>query len=82
MRSAVTKKARLDEKQNQTTTANINYIQNFMSIKKINNKIKIASDNLIVFKRINLRNVFNCFVWNEERHPRQVRHTEKFDLNR
>ena len=34
MRSAVIKKARLDEIQNQTTTTNINYIQNF-SIKKI-----------------------------------------------
>ena len=31
MRSAIIKKARQDEQQNQTTTTNINYIQNFMS---------------------------------------------------
>ena len=35
MRSAIIKKARLDEIHNQTTTTtNINYIQNLMSIKK------------------------------------------------
>ena len=34
MRSAIIKKARQDEQQNLKTTANINYIQNFMSIKK------------------------------------------------
>ena len=36
MRSAITKKASQEEQQNQSTkTTNINYIQNFMSIKKL-----------------------------------------------
>ena len=34
MRSAIIKKARLDEIHNQTTSTKINYVQNFMSIKK------------------------------------------------
>ena len=34
MRSTITKEARQDEQQNQTTTTNINYIRNFMSIFK------------------------------------------------
>ena len=34
MRSANNKKPRLDEIQNQTTTTNINYIQNFVHLKK------------------------------------------------
>ena len=44
MRSAIIKKARLDEIQNRkkTTTTNINYIQKFMSTKNIS-KVKIAS---------------------------------------
>ena len=47
MRSAIIKKARQDEQQNQTTIkTNTNYIQNFMSIflKKLIDKVKIASD--------------------------------------
>ena len=59
MRSAIIKKSRLDEIQNQKATTNINYIQNFMSIEKLNNKVKIASDkietkekNLHLFKNI------------------------------
>ena len=45
MGSALMEKARLDEIQNQRTTTNTNYIQNFISIKKkLNNKVKIASD--------------------------------------
>ena len=43
----IIKKVSQDEQQNQTTTTNINYIQNFMSIlKNLNNKVKIASDEL------------------------------------
>ena len=48
MKHADIKKASEDERQNQTTTTNINYIKKFMSVlKKQNfkqNKIKIASD--------------------------------------
>ena len=45
MRSVIIKKAGQDEQHNQTTITNINYIQNFMSIKKkLNNKLRIASD--------------------------------------
>ena len=45
MRYADIKKASEKERQNQTTT-NINYIKKFMSVlkKKLNNKVKIASD--------------------------------------
>ena len=46
MRSVIIKKASQDEQQNRTTiTTNINYIPNFMSsLKKLTNKLKIASD--------------------------------------
>ena len=47
MRYVVIKKARQDEQQNYTTTTNIKYIQNFMSIffqKKLKNNVKKASD--------------------------------------
>ena len=45
MRSPITKKASQDEEQNQIITTNINYIQNFVhSRKKLNNKVKMASD--------------------------------------
>ena len=46
MRYADIKKASEDERQNQTTTTNINYIKKFMSVlkTKLNNKGKIASD--------------------------------------
>ena len=46
MRSAVKKTWRQDEQRKQTTT-NINYIQKIMSVKrKLNNKVKIASDEI------------------------------------
>ena len=53
MRSVIIKEASQDEQQNQTTiTTNINYIQNFMSmLKKLTNKLKIASD-IIEYKQI------------------------------
>ena len=45
MGSALMERARLDEIQNQRTTTNTNYIQNFISIKKkLCNKVKIASN--------------------------------------
>ena len=46
MRYANIKKESEDERQNQTTTTNINYIKKFMSVlkTKLNNKVKIASD--------------------------------------
>ena len=46
LRSVIIKKASQDQQQNQTTiTTNINYIQNFVHLKKkLTNKIKIASD--------------------------------------
>ena len=46
MRYADIKKASKDERQDQTTTTNINYIKKFMSVlkTKLNNKVKIASD--------------------------------------
>ena len=47
MKSAIIKKARRDEQQNQTTATNISYIRNFTSIflkKYIINKVKIESD--------------------------------------
>ena len=45
MRSTIIKKTSQDEKQNQSTkTTNINYIQNFMSIKKNLQKLKKPSD--------------------------------------
>ena len=46
MRYADIKKASEDERQNQTTTTNINYIKKIMSVLKTkpNNKVKIASD--------------------------------------
>ena len=46
MRYADIKKASEDERQNQTTTTNTNYIKKLMSVlkTKLNNKVKIASD--------------------------------------
>ena len=46
MRYANFKKVSQDEQQNQTTTTDINYIKNFMSVlkKKLNDEVKIASD--------------------------------------
>ena len=44
MRSAIIKKARQDEQHNQTTTANINYNENFVQLKKLIDKVQIASD--------------------------------------
>ena len=48
MRYADIKKASEDERQNQTTTVNINNIKKFMSVlkNKLNNKVKIASEKL------------------------------------
>ena len=41
MRSAIIKKAGQDEQQNQTTkTTNINYIQNFVNLKKLLTRLK------------------------------------------
>ena len=49
MRYADIKKASKDERRNQTTTTNINYIKKFMSVikRKLNNKVKIASDKTV-----------------------------------
>ena len=46
MRYANIKKVDQDEQQNKTTTTNINYIKNFMSVlkTKLNIKVKIVSD--------------------------------------
>ena len=46
MRYADIREASEVERQNQTTTTNINYIKTFMSVlkTKFNNKVKIASD--------------------------------------
>ena len=46
MRYAIIKKTSQDNQQYQTTTTNINHIKKFMSVSetKLNNKVKIASD--------------------------------------
>ena len=46
MRYSDIRKASEDERQNQTTTTNINYLKKFMSVLKtrLKNKVKIASD--------------------------------------
>ena len=69
MRYAIIKKASIDEQKNQTTTTNINYIQNFMNIyKKSSNKVNIASDkseteqNNLFFTRKNMHPVHNKAV--------------------
>ena len=67
MRYADIKKPSQDEQQNQTTTTtNNDYIQNFMPIlKKLINKVKIASDktetkqNILHFIRKNMRLFYN-----------------------
>ena len=48
MRYTDIKKASEDERQNQTTTTNINYIKKFTSVlkTKLNNKVKIESEKL------------------------------------
>ena len=65
MRSAIIK--RQDEQQNQTTTTNTNYIQNIMSIKKIDHKAKTASHTLKLEKNSYFIRKYMGLVHNKSR---------------